>query len=195
MGPRWTRSRSVHTTICWAGEEGQKDKGESDRRERWKNDAGRGTAEERRERGKNGAARGVNERGLMREVVGPAKEETDSGGQETRAETTIEPGEKVGRDAGYVLKTYAKGNHECDDKVSLKAESPENAGLFLLHGKNAFGVFSDHSGKHHVESNENQDGQGNHPNQGPGFDYLKIVTQSGNGYLCPDGRPKETVDC
>ncbi len=131
----------------------------------------------------------------MRKVAGPAKEKADAGGQETRAEAAVEPGEEVGGDARYVLKTYAKGNHESDDKVSLQTESPEDAGFFLRHGKNAFGVFSNHSGKHHVEGDEYQNGQGDHPNQSPGSDNLKIVAHAGNGNLRPDGRPKEAVDC
>ena len=103
----------------------------------------------------------------MRKVAGPAEEKADAGGQEARAEATVEPGKEVGGDARYVLKTYAKGNHESDDKVPLQTESPKNASLVLRHRKDAPGVFSDHSGKHHVEDHENQDRQRYHPYQGP----------------------------
>ena len=131
----------------------------------------------------------------MRKVAGPAEEKADAGGQETQTEAAVEPGEEVGGDARYVLKPYAKGNHESDDKVPLQTESPENAGPVLRHGKDALGVFSDHSGEHHIESDKDQDGQRDHPYQGTGVCGLKIVAHAGNGDLRSDSRPKEAVDC
>lgn len=161
----------------------EKAEGEGSGRRQWEKAVGEGRGRRQRESGS------------IRKVAGPAKEKADAGGQETRAEAAIKPGEEVGGDDRYVLKTYAKGNHESDDKVALQTESPENAGPILRHGKDAPGVFPDHSGEHHIESGKDQDGQRDHPYQGTGLGDLKIVAHAGNGDLRPDGRPKEAVDC
>ena len=52
----------------------------------------------------------------------PAEEETNAGGEEAGAETTVEPGEEVRWNTGNMLQTYSQGNHESNDEISLEAE-------------------------------------------------------------------------
>ena len=55
----------------------------------------------------------------------PAEEETNAGGEEAGAETTVEPGEEVRWNTGNMLQTYSQGNHESNDEISLEAEGPD----------------------------------------------------------------------
>lgn len=94
-----------------------------------------------------------------------------------------------------MLQADAQRNHESDYKVALKAEGPEDAGSFFRHGHDARGVLADDAGEHLVESGEYQDGQRYHPPKVLRPVHLEIMAHAGDGYLRPDSRPEQAVDC
>ena len=94
-----------------------------------------------------------------------------------------------------MLQADAQRNHECDDEVALKAEGPEDAGSFFRHGHDAGRVLADDAGEHLVESGEYQDRQRYHPPKVLRPVHLEIMAHTGDGYLRPDSRPKQAVDC